>query len=499
MNKQFVAWARVSSARQKKEGFSLEDQEQRLIEFAGRLGGSVIQLFKIAETASRREERLTFREFTTYVKRHHRRLAGMLFVKVDRAARNIRDWADLEQLSEEMGVPLFFPDQPTAETPAGRMQRRMSAVFASYQTDQQATDIRAGHKRRVENGLPLGRQYGIRLVRVNGRSIVEHDPIDAAKVKRIFELFAYQPLTIETLIDSLARQGIIYTDRNPKFTKSTLHRILHNRAYVGEVWYQGLWHPGKFEPLVDRQTFQIVQDKFGTDFRVCRDHQITFAGGLIKCGHCGHVITGETKVKKSPDGTTREYTYYRCTHYRSEGHPVIHWKESEIDQQFLSLFDQIRIDDPEIRQWFVDVIKARANAGQDQNHEHRKELQRQHEQVAAKLSALLELRVDGEIGQEEYAAKHRELHERQAAIRLQLETTDMDGKEVAALAIKAFELSQNLKARWVTSDYRAKRTILEIMCESVLSNFEKLDISLRKPFDLLRDEKFVPLIGAAGN
>jgi DNA invertase Pin-like site-specific DNA recombinase len=96
MSKQFVAWARVSSARQKKEGFSLEDQEQRLNDFAARLGGNVIKLFKIAETASKREERTTFREFTTYVKRSSRRLAGMLFVKVDRAARNIRDWADLE-------------------------------------------------------------------------------------------------------------------------------------------------------------------------------------------------------------------------------------------------------------------------------------------------------------------------------------------------------------------------------------------------------------------
>ena len=312
MSKQFVAWARVSSARQKKEGFSLEDQEQRLIEFASRLGGSVIQFFKIAETASKREERQTFREFTTYVKRNHRRLAGMLFVKVDRAARNIRDWADLEQLSEEVSVPLFFPDQPTAETPAGRMQRRMSAVFASYQTDQQATDIRAGHKRRVEAGLPLGRQYGIRLIRVNGRSIVEHDPIQAPKVKRIFELFAYQPLTIDTLIDTLARQGIIYTDKQPKWTKSTLHRLLHNRSYLGEVWYQGVWHPGKFEPLVDRQTFQSVQDRFGTDFKVYRKPQITFAAGLMTCGHCGRSVTGEKKHKTSPDGTKRDYNYYRC-------------------------------------------------------------------------------------------------------------------------------------------------------------------------------------------
>ncbi|MDP9175255.1 MAG: recombinase family protein, partial [Planctomycetota bacterium] len=90
-------------------------------------------------------------------------------------------------------------------------------------------------------------------------------------------------------------------------------------------------------------------------------------------------------------------------------------------------------------------------------------------------------------------------HERQAALRLQLETADIDGDNLADLAIKAFELSQSLKERWVTADYRAKRTILEIMCESVLSNFEKLEISLRKPFDLLRDEKLVPLIGATGN
>ena len=89
--KRFVAWARVSSVRQKQEGFSLDDQESRLREFAGRLGGSVVQLFKIAETATRSDERKTFREFTTYVQRNHRRLSGMLFVKVDRAARNIRD------------------------------------------------------------------------------------------------------------------------------------------------------------------------------------------------------------------------------------------------------------------------------------------------------------------------------------------------------------------------------------------------------------------------
>ena len=158
----------------------------------------------------------------------------------------------------------------------------------------------------------------------------------------------------------------------------------------------------------------------------------------------------------------------------------------------LELFATIRIDDPQIRQWFVDVIRARAHSGQAENKQHREELQRQHEQVEGQLKSLLDLRIAAEITPEEYAAKRAELHDRQGALRLQLESTDRDDREVAELAIKAFELSQSLTERWLRANYDAKRTILGIMLESARLNSEKLEFSLRKPFDLLRDEKFRP-------
>ena len=69
----------------------------------------------------------------------------------------------------------------------------------------------------------------------------------------------------------------------------------------------------------------------------------------------------------------------------------------------------------------------------------------------------------------------------------------------ADLAIKAFELLQSLRERWLTVDYHAKRTILSIVLETVRLNCENLEFSLRKPFDLLRDQKLVPLSGATGN
>ncbi len=173
--------------------------------------------------------------------------------------------------------------------------------------------------------------------------------------------------------------------------------------------------------------------------------------------------------------------------------------EKQIDEQLVAFFQTIRINDPAVRQWFVNVIKAKAHAGHDQNREHQKELTRRREQINAKLQTLLDLRMDGEIAAEEYALKRQELYERQSAIALQLQTSDRDGREIADLAIKAFELSQSLKEKWITANYNAKRTILSIMLKTVRLNSGNLEFIPRKPFDLLRDIKLVPLSGATGN
>ena len=60
--KQFAALARVSSREQEREGFSLEVQEEALARYAEQEGGTIIRLVRIAETASKTDERKAFRE-----------------------------------------------------------------------------------------------------------------------------------------------------------------------------------------------------------------------------------------------------------------------------------------------------------------------------------------------------------------------------------------------------------------------------------------------------
>jgi DNA invertase Pin-like site-specific DNA recombinase len=129
--KRYVALARVSSREQEREGFSLDVQEDALRQYAERHNGEIVRLFRIAETASKQDERSAFKELMAFAKKNAHKLDGLLFYKVDRAARNLFDYVELERLESEFGVQFISVAQPTENTPAGRMQRRMLASMAA--------------------------------------------------------------------------------------------------------------------------------------------------------------------------------------------------------------------------------------------------------------------------------------------------------------------------------------------------------------------------------
>jgi DNA invertase Pin-like site-specific DNA recombinase len=167
--KRFVALARVSSRVQEREGFSLAVLEEGLKRYAQAEGGEIIQLFRIAETASKHEDRKAFRELVAFANKHAETLDGLLFYKVDRAARNLFDYVELERLESEYGVPFISVWQPTENTPAGRRMRRTLAYMASFFTEQLSVDVREGFSRRVREGWCVSRApYGYRSVRTNG-------------------------------------------------------------------------------------------------------------------------------------------------------------------------------------------------------------------------------------------------------------------------------------------------------------------------------------------
>jgi site-specific DNA recombinase len=484
--KRYIAWARVSSARQKEEGWSLDYQEERLRDFAQRSGGEIVKLYVVTETASKHAERETFREMLAFARANAGRLDGLLVMKIDRAARNMRDFVELEKLEEDNGIRLVSVTQPTENTPAGRMMRRTFGVFASYFTDQLSVDVKQAMKRRAEAGLFVTlAPYGYCNVVDGKRRVVAIDAREAANVQRIFRMYAYEGHTLDSLAAALHAAGVTYTERKPGWWRSKLHEMLTDRSYIGEVDHLGTWLPGIHDPIVDRATFDRVQMLLGA--RVYRSHQHLYGASLIACGHCGKPITAETKTKRQKNGNVHAYTYYRCARYNAAGHPRIRVTEAEIDAQVVVAFGRLRIDDELIREWIGDVIRAQVQGAQDTGRAERERIAAELSRVTNRKDSLLNLRLGGEIDADTYNHKHRELRDREGRLSVELEAAGRGQSEDAELAVKVFELSQRLKEKWVGAETDARRRLLEILCLNFRLDGASVEFEMIKPFAVLSE------------
>ncbi len=162
----------------------------------------------------------------------------------------------------------------------------------------------------------------------------------------------------------------------------------------------------------------------------CREHRSSsavsnqpvprHADDLIQCGHCGNTITGEVKTKKIKKGP-KDYRYYRCARYNKPGHPRIRLKEADLDEQVLAMFERVRIENDDVREWFARVLHARTRHDQKAKQDRLAELSRQVVMVRNQENQLLNLRLMDEIEEQTFARKGRELRDRLAQLNLQVD------------------------------------------------------------------------------
>ncbi|QDV30345.1 hypothetical protein Spb1_22740 [Planctopirus ephydatiae] len=459
MKDKYIGFVRVSSREQEREGFSLDVQEEALRKWAKQNGGEIIQMFRIAETASKRDKRKTFNEMLAYAKKHAHEVDGVLFYKIDRAARNLSDYMKLEELEEKYGLRFISTSQPIDDQPAGRMARRMLASIAAFYTEQQSIDVKDGMNKRVENGLFVTKApYGYKNVKVDDRRLITVEPEKASNVKRIFELFAFHSLTIEQVIETMAEEGRVYVRSKPKWSYSKVYAILLDRSYVGEVRYHDGWHRGTHKPLVDSVTWSRVQFLLGqTTYRA---HQMVYAGELIRCGHCGSPVTGEVKTKQTKKGE-KSYTYYRCTKYHVGNHPRIRLTESELDEQVLAMIGRMKVESPQLRAWFQMALKRRESQRHSNSVQRVEELKRQLSLAEGRIEEALNMRLAGDLDEAKYDKKRTELEQKRDQLRALIASLREADVDEATDAVHAADVFRLIEKRWADADYPVKRRILE--------------------------------------
>ena len=95
-----VAYARVSSKEQEKEGFSIPAQQKLVRAYAETKRIRIVQDYVDIETA-KHTGRINFGEMVRYLKKHSD-VRVVLVEKTDRLYRNLKDWVTLDELDIEI-------------------------------------------------------------------------------------------------------------------------------------------------------------------------------------------------------------------------------------------------------------------------------------------------------------------------------------------------------------------------------------------------------------
>ncbi len=485
-----VIWARVSS-REQREGYSIDAQIRITRERAQKEGWVVLREFLVAESAKRGAERLAFNEMFKWVRSNARRLkiGFILAHKLDRVCRNMRDAVRLQELEDTCGVKLAFVDNQFGPGAAGALSFNVMAAVAQYYSDNLRSEVLKGMDEKVRQGWPTGlAPYGYVNVKGDDEAPIQPHPTKRRAVERIFELYSTGTTTFEKIADLLEREGFVYRASQPRFSRTAIGYILDNRFYIGELVRHGRTYPGKFAPIIDRDTFELCQQiKHGRNRRT-GSPDCYLAGGLFQCGHCGYSITGERVIRRMVSGKVWEYRYYRCGNiYKKPDHPKVRWSEEDLAKAVVRELANMRIQDDQTREWFREGL---ASAFADLT---RLETQRLNQinkrlgEIKAMHERLLDTYLAGTLDEGRFSTKSVELRNEETALNDQLQKMGEFDPAVGRAALAVFDFVQNAAARWESSNKAVRREILgTILLKRTLSDVS-LCVEKRKPFDLMAE------------
>ncbi|GAA4815242.1 hypothetical protein GCM10023232_08660 [Sphingosinicella ginsenosidimutans] len=466
--KSYFAYIRVSTVKQGEHSSSLQEQRAAIEAFARRTGLSIAGWFEETETAAKRGRRQFNRMMADLARG---RAAGVIIHKIDRSARNLKDWASLGELMDRGVEVHFVQDNLDLTTRGGRLAADLQAVVAADYIRNLRDEVRKGFYGRVKQGyypLPAPRGY---LDRGKAKA-KEIDPHDGPLVRQAFELYATANYGLNDLRLEMAKRGLLSRAGKPLSLDAISH-LLHNPFYVGLIRIKRTneMFAGNHQPLISKSVFDRVQDVLsGRLYPRTQIHRFLFRR-LIKCARCGRSLVGEQQ---------KGHVYYRCHDYGCRG---VSLSEAKADELVRSELAALRVDDGDVgdlRDLLAEKIAEEdaglaAKAG---------EIDRDLGLLAQRLDRLTDAVLDGTIDKQTYEERKAAL----LALRLTLMERQSGGNSTYWRSIaERFELGLTALQGYEIGLDDEKRDVLKSVGSNLIVDLKKPVFPMFSPFAEIRE------------
>lgn len=473
-----VILARVSSREQEETGYSLPAQEKFLSDYAVKRQLEIFKCFSISESASGRRDREIFNEMMDFIQKEHIKI--IICEKVDRLTRNFKDAVMIDEWlekDEERQVHLVKDSLVLHKN--SRSQEKLNwgirIIFSKNYIDNLSEEVKKGQREKVAQGwLPTKPPLGYKTTGEDGHRIHVLDENKAPLVEKMFEFYVTGRYSTKKLADVMREEGL-RTHNGNELVKSRLHDLLTEPFYYGMMKWNGDLYPGKHEPIIDKETFDKVQEILQSKTTPKYNKHFFLFKGMIHCVECEGLITWEKQ---------KGIHYGHCNHYKNCAQKA--WsKERQVEAQLLDTFDSLRIKSPRLAEW---IRKALKESHQDRIEYHTAsitELNQRLAQLDRRLHKLYDDKLDEKITKEFYELKFKQYsNEKEEAVH-SLEKHSQADTKYSELGINFYELSQRGKEIYLKATDAEKRQLLQIVFLNLILDEGKLSFTYSQPFELL--------------
>ena len=473
--KGYFAYIRVSTVKQGEKGSSLQEQKAAIEIYAKRHTLVIAEWFEEQETAAKQGRPI----FIKMLKDLEQGLArGVITHKIDRSARNLRDWARLGELVDR-GIELHFAHESIdLSSRGGRLSADIQAVVAADYIRNLRDEVKKGFYGRLKQGLyPLGAPIG--YLDQGGGKPKTIDPVRGPLISKAFALYASGNWSLETLSHELFSRGL-RTKAGRQVTRNGFSTILNSPFYIGlmRIEKTGETFQGVHEPLISKAVFDRVQAVLqGRLTHKANIHRFRYQRTLKCCG-CGRSLVASRH---------KGHVYYRCT---TRTCPTTCLREEAIDAALRAAASGFSLTDKQWTAARTDIETVLAHRTTDRT----VELQNLSLAMAAlddRLGRLTDAYIDRVVDRETYLARKEQLLGERAAFSSSKASLESGEGGIRSRVEKSIELIKTLGNLPDLADDEKLRELLKDTTSNLAVCRKNVVIAWANPFNALVSDDVV--------
>ena len=295
-------YARVSTEEQKKYGYSIEAQVDKIKKYCELKGYQLVDIFIDEGFTASNMKRPRLLDLLNSLDK----IDAIVFTRLDRLSRNVLEANKMLSTLQKNNVSMVAIEEEDINTSDadGLFMFQLKVSLAEREIKKTSERIRSVFEYKIKEGQVISgvTALGYKVATIDGIKRMVKNEEEAPIVTDIFNYFLkYQSIRLVTeLINK--KYGI-----NKSY--QVYNHLLKNEIYIGK--YRN--NDNFADPYIDRDTYNKIQKLIAKNIRTGEKKFTYIFSGLVYCPECKKLLTGSKTLYNG-----RYYYYYRCNrHYIS--------------------------------------------------------------------------------------------------------------------------------------------------------------------------------------